>query len=81
MTAALVRFFFTPPVWVEIFGYTLIALVALEIVVGKRRLGLPGRGFFRTHVTLAWTFAGLLGIHALIGVGHGLVGFVLRSWR
>lgn len=78
MIAALAAFFEHPPAWIEIGGYTLVALVALELVIGKKRLGFAGRGFRRTHILVGWSIAAIMGLHAVIGIGHGLVGYLVR---
>jgi hypothetical protein len=79
LLASLAVFLERPPAWVEAFGYTLVALVGLEMVVGKKRLHFGRRGFRRTHVAIAWTLAALLGVHAFIGIGHAAIGYVLRA--
>ena len=78
MIAGLTAFFEQPPAWVEIAGYSLVALVGLELVVGKKRLALGGRGFRRTHVAIGWSIAVVLSVHSIIGVGHGLIVYLAR---
>lgn len=78
MPASVVSFFEQPPAFVEIFGYALVALVALEMVVGKTRLDLRGKSFMRMHVTIAWSIGALLGVHGLIGLAHALAGTLAR---
>ncbi len=75
---AIIAFFERPPAWLEIGGYTLVALVALELVIGKRRLGVGGWGFRRTHFAIAWSIAAIMGLHALIGIAHSFVGYLAR---
>ncbi len=78
MITVVVSFFEQPPAWLEIGGYALVALVALELAVGRKRLSLGGRGFRRTHFAVAWSLAALMGIHAFIGIAHSVVGYLVR---
>lgn len=66
-----------PPPWVEVFGYALVALVAVQMLVGYRRVKPRWAPFRRLHLGIAWSIAGLMGVHGLIGVGHVMAAFFL----
>jgi hypothetical protein len=65
----------TPPVWILVIGYVLAALVIAEILVGFRRLPVPRPLFRRIHFAIAWIVAGIMALHAGIGIAHGLLWF------
>lgn len=78
MIASIATFFESPPAGVEVLGYLLVVAVIVELVVGKRRLDFRKR-FPRTHAALAWSMAAVLAIHSIIGVGHSVVGYLVKK--
>jgi hypothetical protein len=64
-----------PPIAILAIGYVLAGLVATELLVGYRRVRVKGLPFRRVHVGIAAALAGIMTVHALIGITHAVLAF------
>lgn len=62
-----------PPTWIQSWGYLLLFVVALELMVGYRVIKFQGIQFRKVHPALAWGLAALVAPHAVFGIAHVLM--------
>jgi hypothetical protein len=62
--------FHKPPVWVQAWGYVLVLLVVLQLLIGYRIVKPPWWPFRRVHPAIAWGLVALLVPHAAFGIAH-----------
>ena len=62
------------PIWLDLIGLVIVALLALELLSGYRRTGPRRGGFRRIHVVVALAAIAVIAAHGLIGVYHTFTG-------
>ena len=75
IAATLLALVTRPPAAILAIGYVLACLVAAELLVGYRRVRLKGVPFRRAHVGIAAALAGIMTVHALVGISHAVLAF------